>query len=222
MRAELEPIVLKAKQDRRRFRRVRVDVSGRLFIPGENKECPCKIIDLSPGSAAVESDFSPDPETVVILYADGFGRFEGKVIPREAGGFSVKFNCSPLKRERVAEQLTMFMNKELQGDSDLRRHDRTPTQGFTRFTRHDGELVKCEVLDLSLSGVSLKTETKPPLGEFILIGQMAGRVARHHEEGVGIEFVGGSLPEKTKSEQIRAKIVAHVEASSAAKASSAA
>jgi hypothetical protein len=37
--------------------------------------------------------------------------------------------------------------------------------------------------------VSLKTDIKPPIGEFVLIGQMAGRVARHHENGVGIEFV---------------------------------
>jgi hypothetical protein len=49
--------------------------------------------------------------------------------------------------------------------------------------------VNCEVLDLSLSGVSLATDVRPPVGEFVLIGQMAGRVARHHENGIGIEFV---------------------------------
>jgi len=48
------------------------------------------------------------------------------------------------------------------------------------------------VLDLSVSGVSLKTNMRPPIGEFVLIGQMAGRVARHHEQGIGIEFVGGA------------------------------
>ena len=45
-------------------------------------------------------------------------------------------------------------------------------------------------MDISSGGVSLKTETKPSIGEFVLIAQMAGRVARHHDQGVGIEFVG--------------------------------
>ena len=35
---DAEPIVAKAKAERRRFRRVRVDLSGRLFTPGDGKE----------------------------------------------------------------------------------------------------------------------------------------------------------------------------------------
>jgi hypothetical protein len=45
------------------------------------------------------------------------------------------------------------------------------------------------VLDLSLSGVSLKTECRPLIGEMVLIGQTAGRVVRHHENGIALEFV---------------------------------
>jgi hypothetical protein len=45
-------------------------------------------------------------------------------------------------------------------------------------------------MDISVGGVSLKTDIKPPIGEFVLIAQIAGRVARHHGDGVGIEFVG--------------------------------
>ena len=103
----------------------------------------------------------------------------------------MKFNCSALKRERIAEQLTVYMNRGVvdQADSALRRHDRTPTRGLAKFTRANGDEINCEVLDLSLSGVSLATDVRPPLGEFVLIGQMAGRVARHHETGIGIEFV---------------------------------
>jgi hypothetical protein len=72
----------------------------------------------------------------------------------------------------------------------LRRHDRTPTKGFARFTRANGDILACEVVDLSLSGVSLKTDSRPPLGEVVLIGQMAGKVVRYHETGIAIEFVG--------------------------------
>ena len=31
---------------------------------------------------------------------------------------------------------------------------------------------------------------KPPVGEHVLIGNRAGRVARHHGNGIGIEFLG--------------------------------
>jgi hypothetical protein len=102
----------------------------------------------------------------------------------------MRFICSALKRERIAEQLIIHLNSVLLGSDDVRRHDRAPMQGMTRFTRADGEMVHCEVLDLSLSGVSLKSDIRPPIGEYVLIGQMAGRVARHHDSGIGIEFVG--------------------------------
>jgi hypothetical protein len=45
-------------------------------------------------------------------------------------------------------------------------------------------------MDISVGGVSLKTDVRPPIGEFVLIAQIAGRVARIHEDGIGIEFVG--------------------------------
>jgi len=54
--------------------------------------------------------------------------------------------------------------------------------------------------------VSLKTDIKPPIGEFVLIGQLAGRIARHHADGIGIQFVG--LPEKSTTDQLHASISA--------------
>ena len=132
----------------------------------------------------------PEPGTAVILYVDGFGRFEGNVARRDGHGFGVKFICTASKRERTAEQLTLFLNKALVDETVLRRHERTHQKGFAKFTRADGQVVNCEVMDISVGGVSLKSDLKPPLGEFVLIAQMAGRVVRHHEQGIGIEFVG--------------------------------
>jgi hypothetical protein len=186
------PLIAKAKAERRRFRRVRVDLSGRLFVPADSRECHCKVVDLSPGGASIECDLALDADTQVVLYVDGFGRLEGSIVRAVDASFGVRFNCTPAKRERIAEQMILLMNSKLLDESELRRHDRTPTKGIARFTRADGQLVACEVLDLSVSGVSLKTNMRPPIGEFVLIGQMAGRVARHHEQGIGIEFVGGA------------------------------
>ncbi len=202
---DVVPVIEKAKAERRRFRRVRVDLNGRLFVPADSRECHCKVIDLSPGGASIECDLVLETNTPVILYVDGFGRLEGSIIRNNPGDFGIRFNCTPMKRERIAEQLTLFMNKELIEEADLRRHDRTPTKGIARFTRSDGQFVACEVMDLSVSGVSLKTDVRPPVGEFVLIGQMAGRVARHHENGIGIEFIGGG-PASATAESLTAKI----------------
>jgi len=198
----IEPVISKARAERRRFRRVRVDLPGKLFVPATRHEGSCKIVDLSPGGAQIEANLVLEPDSQVVLYIDGFGRFEGTVVRRDGFGFGVKFVSTALKRERTAEQLILFMNRSLVDEGDLRRHDRTPTKGLTRFTRADGQLVPCEVLDLSVSGISVKTDIRPPIGEFVLIGQMAGRVARHHVEGIGIEFVGGSggNPDRLRTE----------------------
>ena len=187
--ADKEELVARARAERRRYKRVPVSLSGRLFVPAESREAHCKIADMSPGGARITTDVIPTQGAQVVIYIDGFGRFEGTVARPDEAGFGIQFQCSQHKRDRIAEQLTLYLNGGSADESVLRRHDRTPTKGLARFTRANGEIVNCEVLDLSLSGVSLATEARPPIGEFVLIGQMAGRVARHHETGIGIEFV---------------------------------
>lgn len=187
---DAEPVMARARAERRRFRRVRVDLPGRLFLPGDGHEARCSVVDLSPGGAAIRCETLPEPGTPVVLYVDNFGRFEGVVARKDGGDFGVSFHCTAAKRERTAEQLTLFLNKALVDESVLRRHERSASRGFAKFTRADGQVVQCEVMDISISGVSLKTDIRPPIGEFVLIAQIAGRVVRHHGEGVGIEFVG--------------------------------
>src|ERR1700748_2794332 len=92
---DADPIVAKAKAERRRFRRVRLDLPGRLFIPGDGTETRCTVHNLSPGGAAIECDLVPQHGTPVVLYIDGFGRFEGTVARREGNAFGVAFVCTP-------------------------------------------------------------------------------------------------------------------------------
>lgn len=201
-----DPVLEKARAERRRFRRVRVDLGGRIFVPTDNREAVCKVVDMSPGGASIECEVVPATSTPIILYVDDLGRFEGAVVRTSAAGFVVRFSSTQLKRERTAEQLTLLLNKELVGDADIRRHERISSNALARFTRSDGTSVKCEVQDFSISGVSLKTEVKPAVGEFVLIGQLAGRVVRHHADGVGVEFVGLG-PDRPTADAIHAKII---------------
>jgi len=179
----------KSPAERRRFRRVRLDLPGRLFLPADGEEAPCQVGDLSPGGANVACALSPATGTQVVLYVDGFGRFEGQVVRREAESFGVRFSCTVLKRERIAEQLTLFLNDALVEGAMLRR-ERANHKEFAKFTRADGQIVQCEIMDISAGSVSLRTDLRPELGEFVLIAQLAGRVSRHHDKGIDIEFVG--------------------------------
>lgn len=181
--------ILRAKAERRRFLRVRVDLTGRLFIPAEEREERCKIVDMSPMGAQVTCNYVPPAETPIVLYIDGFGRFDALVARPDETTFGVHFQCSVLKRERVAEQLSLLVNKGNVEDTQLRRHERTPSRGITQFVRANGDLMACEVLDLSLSGLSLKTESRPPIGEIVHVGQTAGKVVRYHENGIAVEYV---------------------------------
>ena len=198
-----DPVVERSRADRRRYRRVRIDLPGKLFVPSTSQEFACSVVDLSPGGASVTSDEQLPIDTPVVLYANTFGRFEGVIARHDGPRLGLRFASTALKRERTAEQLTLFLNRNLLDDSELRRDDRTPTKGLTRFVRHDGQVVPCEVLDLSVSGISVKTDLRPPIGEFILIGQLAGRIARHHDNGIGIEFIGTT---NNTAERLRAKI----------------
>jgi hypothetical protein len=148
---------------------------------------------MSPGGAQIACDYVPLPDTPIVLYIDSFGRFEGSALCPVGDSFGVHFRCTALKRERVAEQLAVLANKGVIKESALRKHERVPKRGLGRVTRANGDIVACEVLDLSLGGVSLKTDARPPVGEVVHIGQMAGKVVRYHEDGIAIEFIN---PEK--------------------------
>ena len=201
---EVEPVEAQGGAERRRFRRVKLDLAGRLFLPADAREAQCTILDMSPGGVAVASETVPELGSSVVLYVDSFGRFEGKGVRRDEAGFGVAFVCTPSKRERVAEQLILFLNKGLSDDSVLRRHGKSNRKEFAKFTRADGQIVHGEVTDISVTGVSLKTAVIPPIGEFVLIAQIAGRVARHYADGVGIDFVGNEKSHADAAPRINA------------------
>jgi hypothetical protein len=187
-----EAIIARAIKERRRFRRVHLAVSGRLYVPGTQEETVCTIADISPGDAAVLCQLQQEPFGRVVIYLETMGRFEGPIVRRTKSGFVMAFSCSAQKRDRLADQLTVELNRHLLSESDLRRYDRieAASGSFTHFTRSSGEQIRCEVLDLSLTGVSVRCDTRPPVGEHVLIGHRAGRIARHHNEGVAIEMFG--------------------------------
>jgi hypothetical protein len=189
MRIDRDRVIDRARADRRRYRRVDLNIEGKLFLPHAQSEMPCHIFDLSPGGARIGADTALTAGITVILYVGEFGRFEGTVVRLWGGDFGVQFTCSTLKRERIAERLTVYLNRDRVAEDILAQPAPRPSRTLARYTRGNGQVVECEVTDLSLRGVSLLSDDRPPIGERVVIGQMAGRVAQHLAHGIAIEFI---------------------------------
>jgi hypothetical protein len=174
--------------EQRKFERQKTVLSGKMFVPAEERTVDCGVVDISAGGAGVTCSEMPPLETFVVLYIDEFGRFEA-VVTRVVGGvLGLRFVCSDAKRKRLVDKLTQAVNDEAPDGATLRKHRRIKVSPISSFTRLSGDRIDCEIIDISLTGASLKSETRPPNGEMILIGQMAARVVRQHDHGVGIVF----------------------------------
>ena len=181
--------------DRRRHRRISIPLLGR-FMRANHNEYPCRLTDISVGGAAVMSPVAVHPGERIIAYIDLLGGLEGTVARVFDGGFAIKFQFSAHKREKLAAQLTWLLNKDLVSGIDRRRHERIAVPDRTS-TLHleNGISLEVALIDVSLSGASLQTEVRPAIGSEVTLGKLRGRVMRHHEKGIGVEFLDIQEPE---------------------------
>ena len=187
--AEPQPVAFAATENRRKYQRTAVSLEGRLFVPAESSEQPCRIVDLSAGSARVACEDVPPPSTFVILYADGFGRFPAVATRYHDGAIVLRFDLSEARRERLTAQIKTWLKAGFAGVTSLRRHRRVATPAEGRLRRESGEEAPCSIRDLSLKGAFLETQCRPPLGEVISIGPYRGGVIRHEPKGIAIHFI---------------------------------
>jgi len=172
------------------FQRVSVNLTGRLMLANHD-EFECTAIDMSPGDVLFTCDARPRAGERIIAYVDHVGRLEGTVSRLAENAFVIQINATDRKREKLAAQLTWIANKHELGLPEDRRHDRlAPRKTRTEITLEDGSKYVCRIIDLSLSGAAVDMDTRLPLGTAILLGSMKGRVVRHFQEGVAIEFLG--------------------------------
>lgn len=181
-------------RERRRFRRMPMVVLGRM-LDGSGREHDCRTADLSPGDVRLASPTLPAIDERIVLYLEGFGRLSGRVARRcGQAEVAVIFDTSTHKREKMAEALTWKINSERLGLLTAREE---PTPAETTASAHTltwletefGDAIEGEVLDFSLSGMTLRTASAmPPLGSWVKIGGLYGRVARRIEGGFAIDF----------------------------------
>jgi hypothetical protein len=93
------------------------------------------------------------------------------------------------KRDKLAAQLTWLANRHILNMPEDRRHGRiTPRNPSGRLILANGVNIAVRVIDISESGAAISTDQRPEIGSPVTIGKIPGRVVRHLEEGIAIEF----------------------------------
>jgi len=192
---------LPAEDERRRHRRVDLTIKARVLKENGEEE-PCLVVNISAGGALLKAVNPPAAGEHVVLYIDEVGRHEGQVIRTAKHFFAVDYRGRRAKVKRTADNLTETLNNR-QMKLDRRTSPRVKTDQQTVLTLENGEKVACEILDISLTGASIKIDPRPDLGVKVTIGRMVGKVVRRHEKGVGVVFTGPAVKmeeviEKTK------------------------
>ena len=106
-------IVEEALKEKRRFRRIRLARSGKVFFPDSAQEAQCQLEDISVGGAFLHCKLLRQPGDEAIVYLGELGQFEGRVTAVKKDAFTMAFTCSRRKRDKLADQLTIEINRHL-------------------------------------------------------------------------------------------------------------
>lgn len=181
--------------DRRRHKRFAVALLGR-FMRANKQEYPCRLADISVGGAAILAPVEVELGERIVAYLDELGGLEGRVTRVFDGGFAIELKVSQHKREKLAAQITWLVNKDELGGAAGRRHQRLEVVNKSQtLVLSDGSPVDCRVLDVSLSGASIGTAARPPIGDIVMFGKLRSKVMRYHDRGIGVQFLDIPDPE---------------------------
>jgi hypothetical protein len=192
---QTRPKTLPLAEERRRFQRVRVNVLGRYML-SDRQEYPCQVANMSPGGMALIVPVSGQEGERVIAYIDHLGRLEGKIARLYQNGFAMTVSATPRKRDKLAAQLTWLANRHILNLPEDRRHGRiTPRKPVTQLAMPNGVNFTCRIIDLSLSGAAITTDQRPAIGMLVNLGKVQGRVVRHLDDGLAVEFTRAQHPD---------------------------
>jgi hypothetical protein len=188
-------VVLPLNQERRRHQRVRVNLNGR-FMREDRQEFPCQTINMSPGGASLSTDMPPRVGEHVVAYIEHLGRVEGRCTRVFDKGFAMTISATLRRRDKLADQLTWFANRNALGLPEDRRHKRIELRNpRSTLMLPDGTTIECRVVDVSLSGAAVATKAKIALGSPVTLGRTPARVVRQLDIGFALEFSRLQNPE---------------------------
>jgi hypothetical protein len=164
----------------------------------ENRhEYPCQTINMSPGGVLLLAPVQAAIGERVVAYLDHIGRIEGKVARHVPEGFALAIAATPRKREKLANQLTWLANRDALGLPEDRGHERiVPRQLATVLRLANGREFPITLIDVSRSGAAVAMADPPPVDTPVTLGRTPGKVVRHFQGGVAVEFLLPISPDR--------------------------
>ncbi|MEM6627451.1 MAG: PilZ domain-containing protein [Pseudomonadota bacterium] len=183
-----EPLILDdLAKDRRRYRRVAYRAPAQC-LSARGEEFSAMTVDLAAGGVAIAATHTMDLGEELVIYIAGIGRLAGRIARAIDKGYALSTSLVPHKREKIADQLTWLVNKDRLKLEEDRKSIRRNAAGSVRVS-YDGVISQCDVIDVSVLGIALKTQgPRPPIGAEIVVGQNAGVCARYMDNGFAVEF----------------------------------
>lgn len=176
----------------RRYKRVDMPLLGRYLRRITREEFTCRLVDISIGGAGLYAEAAPQVDETVVIYFDELGGLEGEVVRSVDGNFAINFTASHRRRQKLAAQITWLMNRHELALADQRRtgHERIALAPKpVSIKLEDGSTVDHNVIDVSVSGASIDMPSRPEIGTKLTVGKLPAKVVRHHNRGIGIEFL---------------------------------
>ena len=127
----------------------------------------------------------------IVLYIDGLGRFEGTIIRQDRVHMGVQFKYSKITRGRIAELIAVYLERGPFIHTSMRSRPRLTSRKMMHsfaLELASGEKQACDIVDITISGASFKTDKRPALGERVMFGKTAGVVVRHTDCGFAVSF----------------------------------
>ena len=192
-----ESLRLRPRRPERRYhQRVGVALLGRYML-ADRREYPCQTVDMSPGGALLTAPVLGQVGERVVAYLEHVGRVEGRITRSSDQGFAFAITATLRKRDKLASQLTWLANRQALGLPEDRRHERVaPRHQATTMKLANGREIAVRLIDVSLSGAALAHDDKLPIGTSVLIGRTPGKVIRHFQGGLAIEFLLPLSPDR--------------------------
>jgi PilZ domain len=184
--------------ERRRHNRMKVALLGRYML-SDRREYACQTIDMSPGGISLVAPVKPTVGERIVLYLEHIGRVEGEITRQTAHGFAVSISATTRKRDKLASQLTWLGNRHELGLPEDRRHERiVPRNLVCELKLESGRVLVVRLIDISMSGaaVSIEDKDKLAIGTSVTLGRTPGKVVRHFQGGMAVEFLLSLSPDR--------------------------
>jgi hypothetical protein len=190
LRARLRPT------ERRRHHRVQLALLGRYML-ASREEYACQTTDLSPGGMSIVAPVKGAVGERVVVYLEHVGRVEGEITRHTAKGFALSFAATVRKRDKIASQLTWLANRNALGLPEDRRHERiTPRNPVVDLRMENGRTFVVRLIDISMSGAAVAMDDQLPMGAAVTLGRTPGKVVRHFQGGMAVEFLLSLSPDR--------------------------